>query len=129
MGMAGFPLWPLPCNMDCQSAACGTLSQKHPTHCENATFAKPFFRASNFIRRACKQFRNGSSGPSDASRTRKSGIEVAMGSNENYHALVSQLESLLAELDRHELPMVAVHVDLALRRLEEVIGDSSSSAT
>jgi hypothetical protein len=52
-----------------------------------------------------------------------------MGSNENYHALVSQLESLLAELDRHELPMVAVHVDLALRRLEEVIGDSSSSAT
>lgn len=37
-----------------------------------------------------------------------------------YDVIASQLESILAELDRLQLPVVAVHIDLALRRLEEV---------
>lgn len=36
--------------------------------------------------------------------------------------LVSKFESLLSDLDRLNFPMVAVHVDFALRRLEEATG-------
>ncbi len=41
-----------------------------------------------------------------------------MNINEEYNDLVMRLESLLGDLDRLELPFVAVYVDLALRRLE-----------
>lgn len=40
---------------------------------------------------------------------------------DDLYVLVTQLEGLLAELDRLELPSVAVHIDLALRRLEDII--------
>lgn len=50
-----------------------------------------------------------------------------MPMKEHLCVLVTQLESLLAELDRLELPTVAVHIDLALRRLEDVIGADSAS--
>jgi len=46
--------------------------------------------------------------------------------NEDYSKLVPQFENLLAELDRLQLPMVAVHLDLALRRLEEIISGNKS---
>lgn len=46
--------------------------------------------------------------------------------NEDYNKLVPQMENLLAELDRLQLPMVAVHIDLALRRLEEVISGNTT---
>ncbi len=38
-----------------------------------------------------------------------------------YRAMVAQMEQLLSELDRLQLGTVAVHVDLALRTLEDVI--------
>jgi hypothetical protein len=41
--------------------------------------------------------------------------------HEDYEALVPRMESLLEELDRLELSIVAVHVDFALQRLQEVI--------
>lgn len=47
--------------------------------------------------------------------------------HDDYRALVPRMEDLLAELDRLQLPLIAVHVDLALRRLEEVIAGSGSS--
>jgi hypothetical protein len=34
---------------------------------------------------------------------------------------LTRLESLLVDLDRLDLPFIAVHIDLAARRLEEVI--------
>ena len=40
---------------------------------------------------------------------------------DEYRALVPQLEKLLAELDRLNLGSVAVHIDLGLRRLEELM--------
>jgi hypothetical protein len=40
--------------------------------------------------------------------------------------LVSRFEMLLADLDRLNLPVVAVHVDLALRLLEEATGLAKS---
>ena len=45
--------------------------------------------------------------------------------HDDYSALVPRMEELLAELDRLQLPLVAVHVDLALRRLEEAIAGKS----
>lgn len=44
--------------------------------------------------------------------------------HDDYHALVPRMEGLLAELDRLQLPLIAVHVDLALRRLEETLAGS-----
>lgn len=41
-----------------------------------------------------------------------------MDINEEYSDLRTRFESLLSDLDRLQLPFVAVHVDLALRRLE-----------
>lgn len=41
-----------------------------------------------------------------------------MDINEEYSDLRARFESLLSDLDRLQLPFVAVHVDLALRRLE-----------
>lgn len=41
--------------------------------------------------------------------------------------LLSRFESLLSDLDRLNFPTVAVHVDFALRRLEEVTGLSAST--
>ena len=40
---------------------------------------------------------------------------------DEYRAMVAQMEQLLSELDRLQLGTVAVHVDLALRTLEDVI--------
>jgi hypothetical protein len=39
--------------------------------------------------------------------------------DQEFQELKIRLEALLADLDRLQLPIVAVHVDLALRRLEE----------
>jgi hypothetical protein len=47
--------------------------------------------------------------------------------HDDYNALVPRMEALLAELDRLQLPLVAVHVDFALRRLEEVIAGTASN--
>jgi hypothetical protein len=38
------------------------------------------------------------------------------------------MEALLAELDRLQLPLVALHVDFALRKLEEVIAGAAPNA-
>jgi hypothetical protein len=51
----------------------------------------------------------------------------AMTTNDDYNALVLRIEALLTELDRLQLPLVAAHVDLALRRLEEVIAGIASN--
>lgn len=40
---------------------------------------------------------------------------------DEYRAMVARLEQLLSELDRLQLGTVAVHVDLALRTLEDAI--------
>lgn len=45
--------------------------------------------------------------------------------HDDYNALVPRMDELLAELDRLQLPLVAAHVDLALRRLEETIAGKS----
>jgi hypothetical protein len=37
-----------------------------------------------------------------------------------YRSLISRMEKLLTDLDRLELPSVAVHVDHAARRLEKI---------
>jgi adenylosuccinate lyase len=50
-----------------------------------------------------------------------------MITDDDHIALVSQMEALLTELDRLQLPLVAVHVDFALRRLEEVIAGIASN--
>jgi Tfp pilus assembly ATPase PilU len=47
--------------------------------------------------------------------------------NEDYGALIRRMEELLAELDRLQLPYIAVHVDLAMRNLEELIAGSTAS--
>lgn len=39
--------------------------------------------------------------------------------SEELKDLTNRFENLLADLDRLNLPTVAVHIDLALRRLEE----------
>jgi hypothetical protein len=44
-----------------------------------------------------------------------------MGLDNDSNALVTRMEELLADLDRLKLSMVAVHVDLALVRLKEII--------
>jgi hypothetical protein len=50
-----------------------------------------------------------------------------MITDDDYNALVTQMEALLTELDRLQLPLIAVHVDLALRRLEEVSAGIASN--
>ena len=40
---------------------------------------------------------------------------------DEYRTLLPHMEQLLSELDRLHLGTVAVHVDLALRKLEEII--------
>lgn len=50
-----------------------------------------------------------------------------MPSLEHLNELEKQLAGVLAELDQLQLPTVAVHVDLALRRLEDVIAASASA--
>lgn len=40
---------------------------------------------------------------------------------DEYRTLLPHMEQLLSELDRLHLGAVAVHVDLALRKLEEII--------
>lgn len=54
---------------------------------------------------------------------------VAMILHEDYGALVQRMREILSELDRLQLPMVAVHVDLALDRLEKIIAGASPSST
>lgn len=39
--------------------------------------------------------------------------------HEDYGSLISRMEELLVELDRLQLPMIAVHVDLALSQLKQ----------
>jgi hypothetical protein len=45
--------------------------------------------------------------------------------HDDYRALVPRLKEILSELDRLQLSLVAVHVDLAICRLEEVIAGAS----
>jgi hypothetical protein len=45
----------------------------------------------------------------------------AMVLHEDYKALIPRMEELLAELDRLKLSMIAVHVDLALSHLKELV--------
>jgi hypothetical protein len=52
-----------------------------------------------------------------------------MPSSEHLNELEKQLAGVLAELDQLQLPTVAVHVDLALRRLEDVIAASATGGT
>jgi hypothetical protein len=52
-----------------------------------------------------------------------------MPSSEHLNELEKQLAGVLAELDQLQLPTVAVHVDLALRRLEDVIAASTTGGT
>lgn len=47
---------------------------------------------------------------------------------EEYQTLAPKMELLLSELDRLRLETVAVHVDLALRRLEDIISHELSTA-
>lgn len=44
--------------------------------------------------------------------------------HEDYGALVPRMEELLTELDRLQLPMIAVHVDMGLARLKELVAGS-----
>ncbi len=44
-----------------------------------------------------------------------------MEMQEEYEDLRARFEILLSDLDRLQLPFVAVHVDLALRRLEDYL--------
>lgn len=46
--------------------------------------------------------------------------------NDEYRKLVPRMEELLVDLDRLQLTMVAVHIDLGLRRLEAIIAGTSS---
>jgi hypothetical protein len=46
---------------------------------------------------------------------------LAMVLHEDYGALIPRMEELLAELDRLQLPLIAVHVDLALSNLKELV--------
>lgn len=41
--------------------------------------------------------------------------------HEDYGALIPRMEELLDELDRLQLPLIAVHVDLALANLKAVV--------
>lgn len=50
-----------------------------------------------------------------------------MPSSEDLNKLERQLAGVLTELDQLQLPTVAVHVDLALRRLEDVIAASATA--
>ncbi len=45
---------------------------------------------------------------------------------DEYEAILIKLEELLFDLDRLDLSNIAVHVDLALRRLEELIANSKT---
>ena len=45
-----------------------------------------------------------------------------MVASDELQDLLSRFESLLTDLDRLNFPTVAVHVDFALRRLEEATG-------
>jgi hypothetical protein len=46
-----------------------------------------------------------------------------------HRAFASRLQAPPVELDRLQLPSVAVHVDLALHRLENIIAIQDSSAS
>lgn len=41
--------------------------------------------------------------------------------SDEYHAVIPKMEALLADLDQLQLASVAVHVDLALCRLKEIL--------
>jgi hypothetical protein len=57
-------------------------------------------------------------------RTKKiSGLAMVL--HKDYGALIPRMEELLAELDRLQLPMIAVHVDLALSNLKELVAGSA----
>lgn len=49
--------------------------------------------------------------------------------SEEYYRLIPQMENLIADLDRLQLPIVAVYVDLALRPLEEIIAGDGADFT
>jgi hypothetical protein len=59
---------------------------------------------------------------SDNAQEKISGIAMVL--HEDYGALVPRMEELLAELDRLQLPLIAVHVDLALANLKELVEGS-----
>jgi hypothetical protein len=50
---------------------------------------------------------------------------VAMILHEDYSALVERMRDILSELDRLQLPIVAVHVDMAISLLETFIAEPS----
>ncbi len=45
--------------------------------------------------------------------------------NEEYCELLTRMEQILTELDQRGLGIVAVHIDLAMRRLEAIIAGGS----
>lgn len=52
-----------------------------------------------------------------------------MARDDEYRAVASRMRALLDELDRLHLSTVAVHVDLALSRLENIIAVQDRSAS
>jgi hypothetical protein len=52
---------------------------------------------------------------------------IAMILHEDYRALVPRMEEILTELDRLQLGMIAVHVDLALVHLKELVAGSAAA--
>jgi hypothetical protein len=48
---------------------------------------------------------------------------------EQYEELKRRLEELLADVDRLGLPYVGVHLDMALRRLEEKLVQEATKST
>ena len=52
-----------------------------------------------------------------------------MARDDQYRAVASRIQTLLDELDRLHLSTVAVHVDLALSRLEDIIAVQDRSAS
>jgi len=49
-----------------------------------------------------------------------------MASNDEFHALVPRMEQIVADLDNLQLSTVAVHVEFALRILEDIIVGGTS---
>lgn len=47
--------------------------------------------------------------------------------HEDYGSLISRMEELLVELDGLQLPMIAVHVDLALSQLKQITMGSDAA--
>lgn len=52
-----------------------------------------------------------------------------MAQVDEYRAVASRMQTLLDELDRLQLATVAVYVDLALHRLEDIIAAQDWSAS